>query len=468
MTERKSVAMSLGTEEGETDDPHTNSFSNSNSRTRTSTTTWTANASSNNRESKRATDNTVKIDAAREPLPKAGEFRVKDYRASGSHAGWNKDTVRVVCWNILRGWKIKEVVQELRRLDADIICLQECDIFTGRCDNSCTEACALASPHRLVDCCAEIGGSLQLNTLAAVEMSFINIPGVQTNAILTKFDFDLVGSVPHRDLPMDMTVLETATQNGHGKFDRYGLRTAAKAIVRSPMGGILVYSDHFEMRCSMENRLFQLNTLFDDCKQTLSENNACAALLTGDLNTFCNGVLTTFKWSLSSDLSRACRGVANEPQLWETVLFPPPNETAAQERKRKRYKDSFTKAYPAMPSNELGFVPAFPVSQHTITSLGGLYKQKLDWILTKGCAVKRKWVGNTDASMSDHYYLVVDFHINDLQAATSSSSSTCSSSTSSHSSALSAPSTATLTTTTTSTTADVASTTTTGHHDASN
>jgi hypothetical protein len=47
-----------------------------------------------------------------------------------------------------------------------------------------------------------------------------------------------------------------------------GLRTAAKAIVATPIGDIQVYSDHFEMYCGMEGRLGMLNDLMLDCKNS--------------------------------------------------------------------------------------------------------------------------------------------------------------------------------------------------------
>jgi endonuclease/exonuclease/phosphatase family metal-dependent hydrolase len=37
--------------------------------------------------------------------------------------------VRVVSWNIEYGYCLAAILEELRRLDADIICLQECDSF---------------------------------------------------------------------------------------------------------------------------------------------------------------------------------------------------------------------------------------------------------------------------------------------------------------------------------------------------
>jgi hypothetical protein len=48
---------------------------------------------------------------------------------------------------------------------------------------------------------------------------------------------------------------------------RKGKRTAARAIVESPIGNILCYSDHFEMFCNMEGRIKQLEDLLQDSKK---------------------------------------------------------------------------------------------------------------------------------------------------------------------------------------------------------
>jgi hypothetical protein len=72
-------------------------------------------------------------------LPRPGELVLEDYRsdAVAGHA-WAAAArgrpIRVVQWNIERGYAFAEILQTLRDLDADIIVLQEIDIGCDRSD----------------------------------------------------------------------------------------------------------------------------------------------------------------------------------------------------------------------------------------------------------------------------------------------------------------------------------------------
>ena len=68
---------------------------------------------------------------------------------SGSGGGSARKQMRVVVWNIERGQKIARVIEELRRLNADVILLQEVDIACRRSHG--------------VDVGAEIAAALRMN-----------------------------------------------------------------------------------------------------------------------------------------------------------------------------------------------------------------------------------------------------------------------------------------------------------------
>jgi len=69
-----------------------------------------------------------------------GEFIVHDYRSEEVRQRYTEDAktksdVRVIQWNIERGYKLPQIIEELKNNDADIICLQEIDISCERSSN---------------------------------------------------------------------------------------------------------------------------------------------------------------------------------------------------------------------------------------------------------------------------------------------------------------------------------------------
>ncbi len=73
-------------------------------------------------------------------LPLPGEFIVHDYRSEEAKQRYledakSKSDVRVIQWNIERGYMLPQIIEELKRHDADIICLQEIDISCERSNN---------------------------------------------------------------------------------------------------------------------------------------------------------------------------------------------------------------------------------------------------------------------------------------------------------------------------------------------
>ncbi|BDA41513.1 hypothetical protein COCOBI_02-2940 [Coccomyxa sp. Obi] len=70
-------------------------------------------------------------------LPKPAEILCKDIRpASAIAQNVPADRpLRLVQWNIERGYELEKVIEELQRLDADVIALQEIDIGCERSGN---------------------------------------------------------------------------------------------------------------------------------------------------------------------------------------------------------------------------------------------------------------------------------------------------------------------------------------------
>jgi hypothetical protein len=76
-------------------------------------------------------------------LPPPGTVIQRDYRSATTRLAavseWGRSSlpaaatggggqVRLVQWNIERGYQLQAIVQQLRRLDADVIALQEIDV----------------------------------------------------------------------------------------------------------------------------------------------------------------------------------------------------------------------------------------------------------------------------------------------------------------------------------------------------
>lgn len=64
-------------------------------------------------------------------------------------------SLRIVQWNIERGYKLELIIEKLRSIDADILCLQELDIDCKR--------------SRSVNCFLEICKALKVKGVFAVE-----------------------------------------------------------------------------------------------------------------------------------------------------------------------------------------------------------------------------------------------------------------------------------------------------------
>ena len=96
-------------------------------------------------------------------------------------------------WNIERGYKLQRIIEELKRVDADIISLQEVDVGCERSGG--------------LDTGVEIAKALHMNYVFLSEFEEIRSPlrspleqggGVHGNAILSKFDFVDVQVISHR------------------------------------------------------------------------------------------------------------------------------------------------------------------------------------------------------------------------------------------------------------------------------
>jgi hypothetical protein len=115
-------------------------------------------------------------------LPRPGEIIRYEFRKSrlGSSA---HGPLRLVQWNIERGYQLNAIVHELEQLDADVICLQELDIGCKR-SHGVNTALEIAKALRL--CCVFVCEFVEVDDKCRRPLD--GGGGVHGNAILSKYD----------------------------------------------------------------------------------------------------------------------------------------------------------------------------------------------------------------------------------------------------------------------------------------
>jgi len=193
--------------------------------------------------------------------------------------------VRVLQWNIERGYKLEEIIAELKRIDADVLALQEIDIGCAR--------------SNWEDTGERIARELGLNYAFVCEFEEIYSSrrndhsqggGVHGNAILSKFDMCDIEAIDHRYQPVDWEDSSVAVTTWE---PRRGRRLSLAATVVTPQGPLLVYSAHLEVFTGIVGRLEQFSELLRHSKDKISRGYTHQALL-GDLNTLGHGIV---RWS---------------------------------------------------------------------------------------------------------------------------------------------------------------------------
>jgi endonuclease/exonuclease/phosphatase family metal-dependent hydrolase len=172
-------------------------------------------------------------------LPLPGEVLRVDSRC-GSHGDSGKTTIRLVQWNIERGYQLPKIIEQLKELDADIVCLQEVDIGcerTGRMDVGAVIAHELEYEYLFVCEFEEL--------LSPVRDASLQGGGVHGNAILSKYDITSWSILEHSHHPVDWN---DPTHPRCQKEPRRGRRLTLAADIATPLGSLRVYTVHLEVR----------------------------------------------------------------------------------------------------------------------------------------------------------------------------------------------------------------------------
>ena len=351
-------------------------------------------------------------------LPAPFEVYCLDCRPAAAAARPDRGFLRIVQWNVERGYKLQGIIDELRTLDADVIALQEVD---WGCERSA-----------LVDCGRELATALGLNLAFTAEFEELRSPlrttetqggGLHGQALLSRFDLSDVRALVHSHQPVDWE------REGESRREpRRGGRVALAATVHSPLGPVLVYSLHLEVFTGITGRLLQFADVLRDC---VLPGRPTMQVICGDLNTMAHSVARlspayccdSFRW----------RSLGwHEARFWAENLFAVTDSAAgfaalsaaAAAASSRRRPPSAPLLLPAGAPNPRmiawrlpslvnpGFVDPFcpddGVSLNNPT-YRGLMQGKLDWLLLRGMPAPRAArMGNDDYALSDHKWLLVD------------------------------------------------------------
>ena len=186
--------------------------------------------------------------------------------------------LRVVQWNIERGYELPAIVRLLREVNADVVALQEVDVDCERSGS--------------VDTGLVIAEALQLNYLYTCEFLELRSPlrgprlqggnrGHHGHALLSKWELRPCPPVEHAHQPVDWA----AEGDSRGE-PRRGRRLTMKAVV--DVGGeggvpVLVYCGHFEVFAGLLDRLHALADVLQDARDETPQHPT--QLLLADCNT---------------------------------------------------------------------------------------------------------------------------------------------------------------------------------------
>lgn len=340
-------------------------------------------------------------DMAHVPVPPPGTWIQEDFRRGRiGRTAEERDAngkIRAVQWNVERGYQLQGVVEELRQVDADVVCLQEIDIG---CERS-----------QWKDTGREIAQALEMNYCYVTEFEEIHSRtrspeqqggGVHGNAILTRYDIEEVYVIHHKFHPVDW---EKDGENLHGE-PRKGERVQIAARIKTPFTEFMAYSVHLEVFCGMLARLKQFADVVEHVKSSIGKGHG-NILIGGDLNTMAHGI-ARLSPRYCCDRMRF-RTLGTTEGEWFRKNFLEVKESRPPTNHRQMLTSfGFSNSECMVLTNPDLTDPFDCVKDYTIYNHWGLMKAKVDWLLTRNFLVKRSKMGNLDFASSDHRWLMVE------------------------------------------------------------
>ena len=382
-------------------------------------------------------------------LVQPGEWLFRDcrvHRPASPSSSAPPVPVRVVQWNIERGYELPRIIAALRALDADVVALQEVDVG---CERSGLQDTGLL-----------IAQALQLNYAYVCEFhelhSQLRPPRVQGgaqghhgHAVLSKMDLTCPTTLHHPHQPVDWE------KEGESRREpRRGRRVTMRLVVECGGGvQLLVYNGHFEVFAGLLDRVRVLADIINDARQqsTRYPNQVILA----DCNTYAqrtphtrtaraaphspdvSALLTTAAVLRSVALCvcgcgvRMAHGIARlsglycrdamrwrslgwtESEWWQHFILDVGESDGPINRRLLPYFPPPSPIPAILRNLDPPFVDPFDAYDDvTLSSHGGWFQAKLDWALVRGdVAVTQHSMGNTDYAASDHKHLTLDLRV---------------------------------------------------------
>lgn len=318
--------------------------------------------------------------------------------------------LRVVDWNIERGYEIEKIVEHLQGLAADVIVLQELDIH-------CVRTRCLNIPLLLARAlnmqCAFVCEFIELDSDVRDPINASGPNALHGNAILSKYPLEDLRAFPHS---FDRNWAECGLRL---REPRIGRRVVLHASVSSTAHTLHLYCLHTEIFCGMTNRARQIaDAVYDARKQyegflmlqPHQRTRSFHVVITGDMNTIAHGVMRLSPNYANDRMRFLLCGETEAQWLYANVLSAdgvsrnPIYGFTAEDRIR-------------MDNRELMLCDPFDLYEDITLRhrwYGSLVQGKLDWFLTSNVEILSTAIGNHDCSASDHKFIVVDITLSNV------------------------------------------------------
>ena len=333
--------------------------------------------------------------------------------------------IRVLQWNIERGYQLPQILQSLTRLTASqplhIVSLQEVDVDCERSGS--------------VDVGEAIAARLKLNYAYVCEFHELKSDkrtaqlqggdkASHGHAILTTGDFVSVSTVKHKHKPVDW-----AKEGEERGEPRRGERVTLRAVVSIEAVQYVVYNSHFEVFAGLSDRLHTLRDILDDSRSSAqprphqrdssqqhhsqhSHHGHQHQLILADCNTMAHSIARLSPHYCTDQYRYRSLGWTEAEWWTHRIWNVRGSDTATTLNERIQTKPGLGRLADGLCNP--GFIDPFDsYSDVTLSSYRGWYQGKLDWLLVRHCKVIRAAIGNHEYSASDHKWLLAEIVASD-------------------------------------------------------